>query len=46
MKQCKVCNSKNIKIETTPFNEDSDNIFKVFVCLDCGYKEDELINIQ
>lgn len=46
MTQCKSCNSYNIKIETVPFNEDFDNVLKIFTCLDCGHEENELINIQ
>ena len=45
MQECEKCHSKKIQIEAKSF-EDSHNIMKVFVCLECGHKKTELINIQ
>jgi protein-arginine kinase activator protein McsA len=46
MNECEKCHSQKIRIEVTSFEQDSHNIVRVFVCLQCGHRKTELINIQ
>lgn len=47
MNVCKLCKSTKIfKAESKSFIEDSHNIVEVFVCQECGHKENKLVNIQ
>lgn len=39
MNKCEECQSKNIKEDTKSFGEESDNVLKIFKCLDCGYEK-------
>ena len=42
--KCKKCNSSNIKKEYKDLN--SDNIVHIYICQDCGHKENKIVNVR